>query len=36
VNLFLPVTDLSNATSFGRSTAAFDPRQLQFGLRLVF
>jgi hypothetical protein len=36
VNLFLPNAVLNNATFFGRSTAAFDPRQFQFALKLLF
>ncbi len=36
VNLFLPNTVLNSPTTFGRSTTAFDPRQLQFALKLVF
>ncbi|MGH9903777.1 MAG: TonB-dependent receptor, partial [Pyrinomonadaceae bacterium] len=36
VNLYLPSANLSNAVGFGRSSAAFDPRQLQFALKLMF
>ena len=36
VNLFLPNNVLNNPTFFGKSTAAFDPRQLQFALKLIF
>ncbi|MGH9941205.1 MAG: TonB-dependent receptor [Pyrinomonadaceae bacterium] len=45
VNLFLPNAGLStlvpanlgqNPLTFGQSTAAFDPRQLQFALKLIF
>jgi hypothetical protein len=36
VNLFLPSGNLTNTLFFGKSTAAFDPRQLQFALKLVF
>ncbi|CAN5862741.1 hypothetical protein BH18ACI4_BH18ACI4_07770 [soil metagenome] len=46
VNLFLPNTGLlytptlqpddAGAINFGKSTAAFDPRQLQFALKLLF
>ena len=36
VNLALPNSDLSIPGAFGKSTTAFDPRQLQLGLRLQF
>jgi hypothetical protein len=36
VNLFLPNAVLNAPLNFGRSTAAFDPRQLQFALKLLF
>ncbi len=35
VNLFNPVGDMGSA-QFGRSTAAFAPRQMQLGLKLLF
>jgi Carboxypeptidase regulatory-like domain/TonB dependent receptor len=35
VNLFNPTGDMGSS-QFGRSTAAFAPRQMQFGLKLVF
>jgi hypothetical protein len=35
-NLFIPNAILNAPTNFGRSTAAFAPRQMQFALRLVF
>ena len=35
VNLALPTTDL-NSNTFGRSTSALTPRQLQIGLRVRF
>ena len=35
VNLYLPNDSLVSAL-FGRSTAAFQPRQMQFALKLVF
>lgn len=36
VNLFLPNTLLNSPANFGQSTAAFDPRQLQFAAKIVF
>jgi len=35
VNLYNPIGDMSSS-QFGQSTAAFDPRQLQFGLKIMF
>lgn len=35
VNLFNPISDLSSG-QFGKSTAAFAPRVLQFGLKIMF
>jgi hypothetical protein len=35
VNLYNPIGDMSSA-QFGISTAAFDPRQMQLGLRILF
>jgi len=35
VNLFNPTGDMGSS-QFGRATAAFAPRQMQFGLKLVF
>jgi hypothetical protein len=37
VNLYLPVSDLAgNPLTFGKSTQAFTPRELQLGLKLVW
>ncbi|MCZ6484606.1 MAG: hypothetical protein O6826_02770, partial [Acidobacteria bacterium] len=35
VNLFLPEVDV-DSSFFGQSTSAFDPRQIQFALKLLF
>jgi outer membrane receptor protein involved in Fe transport len=35
VNLFNPIGDMGNP-QFGKSTAAFNPRQIQLGLRILF
>ncbi len=35
VNLYNPISDMSSQ-QFGQSTTAFDPRQLQFGLKIIF
>jgi outer membrane receptor protein involved in Fe transport len=36
LNLFLPSSNLTDTVTFGKSTAAFDPRQLQFALKFLF
>lgn len=36
VSLALPNSDLSVPGAFGKSTTAFDPRQIQIGLRFQF
>lgn len=35
-NLYTPVSNLSNTSNFGLSTAAMDPREIQFGLKFYF